>query len=100
MAARESYISLFMPSSILDAKYTRQADYEEMPNTLFVTLGQRIRKLRERKGMSITEFSAHLGISRQHLSGVEHGKTEVGLVNLQAIADELGTSMSALLKGL
>ena len=77
-----------------------KADYEWMANILFATLGQRIRKLRKRKGMSITEFSAHLGISRQHLSAVEHGKTEVGLVNLQAIASELGTSMSALLKGL
>jgi transcriptional regulator with XRE-family HTH domain len=71
-----------------------------MRNVLFDTLGQRIRKLRLRKDMSITELSAHLGISRQHLSAVEHGKTEVGLLALQAIASELGTSMSALLKGL
>lgn len=69
-------------------------------NVLFDTIGQRIRKLRLRKDMSITELSAHLGISRQHLSAVEHGKTEVGLLALQAIASELGTSMSALLKGL
>jgi DNA-binding Xre family transcriptional regulator len=74
--------------------------YGGMRNVLFDTLGQRIRKLRLRKDMSITELSAHLGISRQHLSAVEHGKTEVGLVALQAIASELGTSMSALLKGL
>lgn len=71
-----------------------------MANALFVEIGKRIRKLRERKGMSITEFAAHLGISRQHLSTVEHGKAEVGLQALQAIAAGLDTTMSALLKGL
>lgn len=76
------------------------ADDRGMANILFVAIGQRIRKLRERKDMSITECAAHLGISRQHLSNIEHGKTEVGLINLQAIASELGTSMSSLLRGL
>jgi len=69
-------------------------------NIFLVKLGQRIRKLRVSKGLSITEIAVHSGISRQHLSAVEHGKAEVGLLALQAVASELGTSMSALLKGL
>jgi len=69
-------------------------------NIFLVKLGQRIRKLRNGKGLSITEIAAHSGISRQHLSSVEHGKAEVGLLALQAIASELGTTMSGLLKGL
>lgn len=69
-------------------------------NALFVKLGSRIRALRKRKGLTITELAAHTGISRQHLSALEHGKAEGGLLALQAIASELGTSMSALLKGL
>lgn len=69
-------------------------------NALFVKLGGRIRTLRKRKGLTITELAAHTGISRQHLSALEHGKAEAGLLALQAIASELGTSMSALLKGL
>ena len=69
-------------------------------NALFVKIGARITKLRERKGLSITELSAHTGISRQHLSVIEHGKAQAGLLTLQAIASELGTTMSGLLKGL
>jgi transcriptional regulator with XRE-family HTH domain len=69
-------------------------------NILYAELGKRIRKLRERTGMNMTEFAAHTGISRQHLSALEHGKTEIGLSALQAIASGLGTTMAALLKGL
>lgn len=69
-------------------------------NALFVEIGRRIRNLRERKGLSITEVAAHTGISRQHLSAIEHGKAEVGLLALQAICSELDSRMSVVLKGL
>jgi transcriptional regulator with XRE-family HTH domain len=71
-----------------------------MSNTVLVALGVRIRKLRESKKMNISEFAAHTGLSRGHLSELEHGKREPGLFILQTIAAGLDMSMSALLRGL
>jgi transcriptional regulator with XRE-family HTH domain len=69
-------------------------------NALLVKLGEKIVRLRERNGMNQTEFAAHSGLSRGHISEIEHGKREVGLLTLQTIAAGLDVSMSALLKGL
>lgn len=69
-------------------------------NILCAKVGERIRKLRESRGMNITEFAAHTGLSRGHLSEIEHGKREPGLLTLQIIAAGLDTTMSALLRGL
>jgi len=50
--------------------------------------------------MNISEFAAHTGMSRGHLSELEHGKREPGLLTLQTIAAGLETSISKLLSGL
>jgi hypothetical protein len=39
-------------------------------------------------------------MNRGHLSDVELGKREVGVITLQVIARGLGTTMSSLLRGL
>lgn len=49
--------------------------------------------------MNTTEFAAHSGISRGHLSELEHGKREPGLLMLQDIADGLGISIVAAAQG-
>lgn len=69
-------------------------------NLLFAKFGNRVRNLRERRNMDITEFAAHSGISRGHLSELEHGKREPGLLMLQDIAGGLGISMAQLLSRL
>lgn len=78
----------------------KQPKDKKLGNLLFVKFGKRVRSLRERSGMDITEFAAHSGISRGHLSELEHGKREPGLLMLQDIADGLKISMSQLLRGL
>ena len=50
--------------------------------------------------MNISEFAAHTGLSRGHLSELEHGKREPGLFTLQTIASGLDLSISALVRGL
>jgi transcriptional regulator with XRE-family HTH domain len=45
-------------------------------------------------------MAVHLGINRGHLSDLEKGKREIGLLMLQVIAKGLGTTMDKLLKGL
>ena len=70
------------------------------PNLLCTELGKRIRLLRRRKGWSQIEMAVHLGISRNHLSDLERGKREAGILMLQTIAKGLDTTMARLLKGL
>ena len=63
-------------------------------------LGKRIRSLRRRKGWTQVDMAVHLGINRGHLSDLEKGKREIGLLMLQVVARGLDTTMEKLLKGL
>jgi transcriptional regulator with XRE-family HTH domain len=45
-------------------------------------------------------MAIYLDLNRGHISDIECGKREVGVVTLQIIARGLDTSMSRLLKGL
>jgi transcriptional regulator with XRE-family HTH domain len=69
-------------------------------NLLCTELGRRIRSLRLRKGWTQVDMAVHLGISRGHISDLEMGKREIGLLMLQVIARGLDTTMERLLKGL
>jgi transcriptional regulator with XRE-family HTH domain len=63
-------------------------------------LGRRIRSLRRHKGWTQVEMAVHLGINRGHLSDLEMGKREIGLLMLQVVARGLDTTMEKLLKNL
>jgi transcriptional regulator with XRE-family HTH domain len=69
-------------------------------NLVCVELGRRIRSLRLRKGWTQVDMAVHLGINRGHLSDLEKGKREIGLLMLQIVARGLDTTMEKLLKGL
>ena len=69
-------------------------------NALLVRLGKRIRVLRKKKGWTQTEMAVYLDMNRGHISDIERGKREVGIITLQVIARGLDTSMSNLLRGL
>ena len=56
--------------------------------------------LRRKKGWSQIEMAAYLGINRGHLSDLERGRREIGLLMLPTIARGLDTTMAAMLKGL
>jgi transcriptional regulator with XRE-family HTH domain len=69
-------------------------------NLLCLQLGKRIRSLRKGKGWSQIEMASYLGINRGHLSDLEAGKREVGILMLQTIAKGLDTTMDKLVRGL
>lgn len=69
-------------------------------HALLVRLGERIKRLRKRKGLTQTDLTVHLDMNRGHLSDIERGKREVGIITLQVIARGLNTTMSNLLRGL
>ena len=68
-------------------------------HALLVQLGRRIRLLRQKSGLTQTDLAVHLGVNRGHLSDIERGKREAGIILLQVIAKGLDTSMARLLKG-
>jgi transcriptional regulator with XRE-family HTH domain len=67
-------------------------------HALLVAVGKRIRSLREEKGLTQTDLAVHLDMNRGHISDIELGKREAGLITLQIIAKGLETTMSRLLK--
>jgi transcriptional regulator with XRE-family HTH domain len=69
-------------------------------HALLVTVGKRIRALRKGKGWTQTDLAVILDMNRGHISDIERGKREAGLITLQIIARGLSTSMARLLKGL
>ena len=69
-------------------------------HVLLVQLGKRIQTLRKAKGWTQTDLAVHLDLNRGHISDIERGKREVGIITLQVIARGLNTTMAKLLKGL
>jgi transcriptional regulator with XRE-family HTH domain len=62
--------------------------------------GQRVRELRTTKGLSQEAFAAKCGLDRTYISGIERGRRNVSLRNIEVIAKALGISISELTKGL
>lgn len=69
-------------------------------HALLVKLGKRVREMRKRKSWTQTDMAVCLDMNRGHLSDIERGKREAGIITLQVIARGLGTTMARLLRGL
>lgn len=62
--------------------------------------GQRVRDMRKAKGLSQEAFAVECGLDRTYVSGIERGRRNVSLRNIEVIAKALGTSISNLMHGL
>lgn len=63
-------------------------------------LGQRIKELRQKTGMSQEDFALLIGMDRTYYSSVEQGKHNITINNLSKIAKGLNISLSELFKKL
>jgi len=63
------------------------------------TIGDRIRKIREKKGMTQEKLAEVSEISKGFLSDVENNKRNMGSQKLLKIANVLGASVEYLLRG-
>ena len=62
-----------------------------------VRFGERLREIRQKKGIS-QEALGHLsGLHRTYVSGVERGERNISLLNIEKLAVALGVSMSDLM---
>ena len=90
-------------SGIPDTHLEWYGDYGRVSSTnhaLLVQIGKRIQLLRKRKGWTQIDMAVTLDMNRGHISDIEQGKREVGIITLQVIARGLGTTMSELLRRL
>ena len=72
----------------------REVAYGQLP------IAERLRLLRTGKGLSQEAFAAKCGLDRTYISGIERGKRNVSLRNIQSLAQALHISLAVLMKGL
>ena len=61
-------------------------------------LGDNIKKIRTRKGMSQGDICRALDIDRGYMSAIENGKKNITISQLERLAQALGVSVDKLLK--
>jgi len=66
---------------------------------LLKELGARIRDLRAKTGLSQEKFAYKIDMDRSYYAGVENGKRNISIVNLQKIARGLDVSLADLFDG-
>ena len=59
-------------------------------------LGERIKELRGKTGLSQEKFALSIGMDRTYLASVEAGRRNISICNIKKIADGLGVSLSEL----
>lgn len=69
------------------------------PEDSQISFHERVRKLRETRGLSITEMAVRLGVSRGYLSAIEGGHRAPSASLLDAIALRLGANDAWLRRG-
>jgi transcriptional regulator with XRE-family HTH domain len=55
-------------------------------------VGQNIRRIREKKGLTQEQFAEISGFSQQYISGLEHGRRNPTVITLYELAVALGAS--------
>lgn len=67
-----------------------------MPS-LFVSVGNRIQDFLNKSGMSQSELASKIGISKQVMSKIIHGKKAINVEEISRIAGVIGVSLEELL---
>jgi len=62
--------------------------------------GQHVCDLRKANGLSQEAFAGKCGLDRTYISGIERGRRNVSLKNIEVIARAFGISISELTSGL
>ncbi len=61
-----------------------------------IKIGNRIRELRSKTGLSQEKFAQKIGMDRTYFASVELGKRNISIVNIEKIANGLGVTLSEL----
>lgn len=71
-----------------------------MSRDICIRFGERLRALREGRGISQMALAAKVGVEQPYISLVENGKQEPCLRNIDSLATGLGVPLSELFQGL
>ncbi len=66
-------------------------------NRLLINLGDRVRGLRERRGITRKTLSSETGVSERHLANLEYGEGNVSVLVLDQVATALQCSLAELI---
>lgn len=66
---------------------------------ILIRFGDRVRQLRKELDWSQEEFAEKCDLDRTYMGGVERGERNLGLKNVERIADALGISIADLMEG-
>ena len=64
-----------------------------------MSIGKRIRKRRQELKLTQENLARALGLTPQHISGIEQGKRSPSLASLAKLAEELGVTIDFLVTG-
>lgn len=64
---------------------------------ILMLFGERVRALRQSRGLSQEALALAAGLDRTYIGGVERGKRNISLINIQKIASALEVSPADLL---
>lgn len=65
-----------------------------------IKIGNRIRELRSKTGLSQEKFAQKIGMDRTYFASVELGKRNISIVNIEKIANGLGVTLSELFENI
>lgn len=65
-----------------------------MAKTIKEKFGERVRELRNQKGLSQEKLANEADIDRTYMTSLENGKRNVSLVNIEKVINALGTDWS------
>jgi len=68
-----------------------------MTETISKSLGTRVRRIRQERGLTLKQIEAKVGVSATHISEIERGNTSPTIGALERIADALGVLPSYLI---
>ena len=71
-----------------------------MATDICVRFGQRIRRLRKKRGWTQTYMASHTGLGSVYISQLEHGKKEPGLRTIQILALSFEMTPAELLRSI
>ncbi|HLN26406.1 MAG TPA: helix-turn-helix transcriptional regulator [Gemmataceae bacterium] len=66
---------------------------------VLLRFGQRVRQRRTALGLSQEAFADKCKLDRTYISGIERGKRNVALRNIESIANALGITLAELVQG-